>query len=210
MDQIKKLFGSSDSLRKWVDAYNCHCFASRLGDEIMHYPNHLQMTALNGLIETVKWQLLKPIAGIKCMDALCAAAGKGDTKIVMLLFEKSLVSTSGCLYDYAIFVAHDRGHDEVLQFLLEHVKGRPRFTAMAIGHAINSGQSDLVELLSNLNDTHGVITHLVKKKLVEEGRGGHAYQLLLEKKPDIEKKKILLQTALSTLARRLLLGFCWK
>ena len=70
---------------------------------------------------------------------------------------------------------------------------------MAIGHAINSGQSDLDELLSNLNDTHGVITHLVRKKLVEEeGRGGHAYQLLLEKEPDIEKKKILLQTALST------------
>lgn len=69
-----------------------------------------------------------------------------------------------------------RCHDEVFQFLFEHVKGRERFTAIAIAHAINSGQSNLDELLSNLNVTHGVITELVTTRLVkEEGRCGHMY-----------------------------------
>jgi ankyrin repeat protein len=196
MDKIKKLF-EPGSLAKWTNAYNYHTSPR------MQYHSHLQIAALNGLIETVKWLLLKPeVVKMGYMpDVLYAAARNGHIKIVTLLFEKGLVSASHGFHIYDIWSALDTGHDEVFQFLYEQVKGsqNARLTAKAITCAINEGQSDLDELLSNLDDTHGVITELVNTKFVEdEGRCGHVYQLLLEKEPDIEKKKILYGNALFT------------
>ena len=97
IDQIKKLF-EPGRLMKWVKAYNYYV----VGTQILYFPNHLQIAAQNGLIETVKWLLLKPATEMECMDALCAAAWRGDIKIVTLLFEKGLVSTSSYFYNLAL------------------------------------------------------------------------------------------------------------
>lgn len=97
IDQIKKLF-EPGRLMKWVKAYNYYV----VGTQILYFPNHLQIVAQNGLIETVKWLLLKPATEMECMDALCAVAWRGDIKIVTLLFEKGLVSTSSYFYNLAL------------------------------------------------------------------------------------------------------------
>ena len=91
MDQIKKLF-QSGNLAKWSSAYNHHCHMLNWDSCVtpMLYPNYLQMAALHGLIETVKWIVLQPVTEVECMEALEAAAYNGHGDIVTLYLSKEI------------------------------------------------------------------------------------------------------------------------
>ena len=200
MTQITNLF-ESQSLTCWVNAYNWHKY-SYSGIVKMIYPNHVQIAALHGLIETVKRVMLRPVNSVECMQALEGAASNGHMNVVTLLLEKGNIKVASDFYRQALKGASRRGETQIVKLLCEHGKDSyelQKWINMAIQDAICGKKIETTKLLvhySGLNLKFGPAVTCAAMH-------GHTelVQLLLETESDEKQRKELTLSALSCAAR---------
>ncbi|KAF8328492.1 ankyrin repeat-containing domain protein [Amanita rubescens] len=200
MNQIINLFESIKSLKYWVKAYN-YPFWYKSWDSNhvrMIYPNYLQIAALHGLIETVKWLMLQPVNSVACMEALSAAGCNGHINITTLLIEKGNIKVASKFYYQALQAASEAGQNQVVRLLCEHGKDNDvlhKFINMAIRRAPRSKKKETITQLINCSGLNLKIDSSTVRNVAHDG-DIESVQLLLQKESDEKKRKELIVEAL--------------
>ena len=199
MNQVIKLF-ESQSLTYWVNAYNYKYWNH---DNVqMIYPNYLQIAALHGLIETVKWLMQQPVNSVECMEALSAAASNGHINIVTLLVQKGNIQVTSTLYCQALHRASRRGESQVVRLLCEHGKDSDvfqKFINVAIWNALMDKQKEAIKLLIDCSGLNWKIESAAVRCTAREG-DVELVQLMIEKELDENRRKKLIVEAVEVAA----------
>ena len=199
MNQIINLF-ESESLIYW---FNAHTYDYLNGNvERMIYPNHLQIAALHGLIETAKWLMLQPVHNVACMEALSVAACNGHINMVTLLIEKGDIKVASKFYYQAIERASERGQDQVVRLLYEHGKDSDVFQELitaTIHAAIMFNKKETITQLINCGGLNLQIDSSTVSDAVYHG-DIELVQLLLQKESNEKKRKELIVEAVGLAA----------
>ena len=199
MNQIINVF-ESESLPYWVDVYNYSCWDYNL--DPMIYPNHLQIAALHGLIETAKWLMLQPVNNVACMEALSAAASNGHVNIVTLLIEKGNIRVESEFYSQALSRASQRGQNEAVRLLCEHVKDNDvlhKFINKAICQASKSKNKETIAQLIDCSGPNFQINSSTVSTVAQHA-DIELVQWLLQKESDEKQRKELIVQAVEDAA----------